>query len=109
MFTPKLRVLSLSFAPLFPSVEGSSHPRVTLFAKLSGIPISDEDRRQFRPFALTDYFLPIVRSLVRCDICEQTSLVFLLSLRRTTSNPNPNPHPQYQASGSPFSNLFHRA
>eukprot|EP00903_Cladosiphon_okamuranus_P017344 g15979.t1 len=46
------------------SIEGLSHPRVTLFAKLSGIPVSDEDGRQFRPFALTDYFLPIVRSLV---------------------------------------------
>ncbi|CAM9541455.1 unnamed protein product, partial [Ectocarpus sp. 4 AP-2014] len=46
------------------SKEGLSHPRVTLFAKLSGIPVSTEDAREFRPFALTDYFLPIIRLLV---------------------------------------------
>ncbi|CAM9156359.1 unnamed protein product [Ectocarpus sp. 12 AP-2014] len=46
------------------SKEGLAHPRVTLFAKLSGIPVSTEDAREFRPFALTDYFLPIIRLLV---------------------------------------------
>ncbi|CAM9534383.1 unnamed protein product, partial [Ectocarpus fasciculatus] len=46
------------------SKEGLAHPRVTLFAKLSGIPVSTGDAREFRPFALTDYFLPIVRLLV---------------------------------------------
>lgn len=66
------RAILISFLP---SMEGSSHPRVMLFAKLSGIPISDKDGRQFRPFALTDYFLPIVRSLVRCIAFEQTTLM----------------------------------
>ncbi|CBJ30160.1 hypothetical protein Esi_0178_0004 [Ectocarpus siliculosus] len=55
-----LRTLLLSLD----SKEGLAHPRVTLFAKLSGIPVSTEDSRDFRPFALTDYFLPIVRLLV---------------------------------------------
>lgn len=54
----------LSLTYFLRSTEGLSHPRVTLFAKLSGIPVSDDDGRPFRPFALTDYFLPIVRTLV---------------------------------------------
>ncbi|CAM9863156.1 unnamed protein product, partial [Choristocarpus tenellus] len=47
------------------SKEGTTHPRISLFAKLCGVPICDADcDDSFHPFATTDYFLPILLKLV---------------------------------------------
>ncbi|CAM9636375.1 unnamed protein product [Discosporangium mesarthrocarpum] len=47
------------------SKEGPSHPRITLFAKLCGVPICEMDcGYNFKPFAASDYFLPILKNIV---------------------------------------------
>lgn len=76
------------------SKEGTSHPRIALFAKLCGIPVAEDDLgRSFRPFALTDFFLPIVLGLVSSNaelFVRQIQRLFIVFSSQNADNIKPN-------------------